>query len=865
MSGTLPDEVLSAWLLPPDAPASAGSRLLRLLRRRVPATAALLARLDEGALVPQEAQGLSGRPGLLPASLQTALAAAPRGILAGPDVPGEAVDGAWMGAPGQRVQVVARFEGFRGGDLFLALAGREALPPDPELLDDVADLLRLARDEVRWMAGLRDSVRELEAGLLTATGEDFFAWLTRYVADILDVRCALVGEVVGPRWDAVQVLSVHLDGAPAEPFRYQLEGTPCARVVGREPRIFPERVQELFPEDPLLAELGMECYAGVPLFGSHGEALGLLVTLDGRPSLGGRRDQVLALLARFASRAAAELERRRLLEEFEALVEATARPVGERPAALARSLARGLRVRGAWLAAVEPSPGAGTAPVLTTRSLVWDGELRELAPVPGDRILAEAAAGRDRLVLEGGEMVGGDALPGALPGRPVHGQAVEILRDRQGEPLGLLALLDDRSPGSGVFGRSIFRAVASLVAAEFERAREEERRIRAERRALETQRLESLGSFAGSLAHDFNNLLVGVLGNLSLISQDLPEGGALRRLVEDAEQAAQRAADLTRQLLAYSGRGRFVVVPVDLGALVQELAGLLRATLPRDAELHLDLAPALPRILADASLLRRAILNLVRNAGEALGGGGGVVRIGTGRAELDEEAIRSLDLAEGVRPGEHVFLEVTDTGAGMDEATRARAFEPFYSTRAAGRGLGLAAVQGIARGHRGGIQVRSAPGAGTSVRLYLPVADILADLETPQEPAPEAGASSRVLVVDDEASVRAVAGRMLQRLGLAADSAADGEEGLGRYFEVPGRYALVLLDLTMPRLDGEQTLRRLRERDPGARVLLMSGYSAEEAAERFRDLGPVAFLQKPFRLADLRERLEEVLGRRFQD
>ncbi len=858
MTGSLREEALTAWLLPPGALEAGPEPLLRLILRRLGGQAAIVAAVGSEDLRPLASLGLTRDPAAPPPALLAALWAAPEGFLCCPDFPEGTGDAAWMGAPDQVLLAAALVAGRTHRQVLLAVAAPEPNPVAGDVRTEVADLLTLAREVGRLQASLRASVRDLEEGLITATGEAFYPWLTRYVVSTLQVRCAFIGELVGPHWDAVQVLSMHLDGEEVPPFRYALAGTPCERVVGREPCLVPEAVQRRFPEDTFLAEHGMECYAGVPLFDSQGEALGLLAALDGGPSLGGQQEQVLRLLERLAARAAAELERRRALEELEALVEATARPVqAERLDALVRSVARGLRARGAWLAARTP----GSTSSLRTLACCWDAATLHIPDRPLANSPWDPPSGREHLLLGPEELAACGPEP-VLQGGLVQAVALELLRNSRGEVVGHLAVLHDGTLQAKIFERMSFRAVASLAAAELERQREEERRLRAECRALETQKLESLGSFAGGLAHDFNNLLVGILGNLNLACQDLPEGGGVRRLVEDAEHAAQRAADLARQLLAYSGRGRFVVVPLDLDALLEDLVGLLQAALPRGTELRLELEPGLPPILADASLLRQAVLNLVRNAGEALVGGEGIIRVATGRVHLDDGMVRELALRSGMAPGEHLFVEVADTGAGMDEATRSRIFEPFFSTRAAGRGLGLAAVQGIARGHRGGIGIRTTPGAGSTVRLYLPVEAVLPEAAeaAAARVAPGKAPRARVLVVDDEASVRAVASRMLHRLGLEAEAVADGEEGLTRYLEDPGRFDLVLLDLTMPRLDGEQTLRRLRERDPEVRVLLMSGYSAEEAAERFRDLGPLTFLHKPFRLSDLRARLEEVLG-----
>jgi signal transduction histidine kinase len=268
-------------------------------------------------------------------------------------------------------------------------------------------------------------------------------------------------------------------------------------------------------------------------------------------------------------------------------------------------------------------------------------------------------------------------------------------------------------------------AVANLVSLALEREERhgaEQQRAALERKLQETARLESLGVLAGGIAHDFNNLLTAVLGYASLIEGDLPADSPLRPLVQPIEQAAQRAAELCGQMLAYAGKGRFVVRPVDLTALVRDAASLLRLTVPKRARLAFRLEAALPPVTGDAAQLRQAVTNLVMNAAEALGDAEGTITLTTAhaavrRAELDAAAVGS-ELPEGA----YVVLEVSDTGCGMSDEVRRRAFEPFFTTKFIGRGLGLPAVMGIVRGHQGALCVGSAPGRGTTFRLLLPAA-----------------------------------------------------------------------------------------------------------------------------------------------
>ncbi len=387
------------------------------------------------------------------------------------------------------------------------------------------------------------------------------------------------------------------------------------------------------------------------------------------------------------------------------------------------------------------------------------------------------------------------------------------------------------------------------------RRRAEQERLTLERALLETQKLESLGVMAGGIAHDFNNLLVAIMGNAGLATMELPKDSPARDYLHEIETASQRAADLARQMLAYSGKGHFIVSWCELGELVEEMGNLLRASLSRKVRLHYQLAADLPQIQCDATQIRQIVMNLVINAAESIGDRDGVITVTTGEVEVQAEDYAAP--GEELKPGRHVFLDVRDTGVGMDEATRARIFEPFFTTKFTGRGLGLAAVLGIARGHSGAIRVESSPGAGTTFRLLLP-----AKSGAPS-PAPAAGNSAtptrgRILVVDDEESVRRVAQGMLQRLGYEVVVCRDATEALDAVAQSAKPFNALLLDMLMPGSGGSDVLRRLREAGTACPVVFMSGYSEDEALDSLPKGTPAAFLQKPFTLDELREVVEQV-------
>jgi two-component system, chemotaxis family, CheB/CheR fusion protein len=385
-------------------------------------------------------------------------------------------------------------------------------------------------------------------------------------------------------------------------------------------------------------------------------------------------------------------------------------------------------------------------------------------------------------------------------------------------------------------------------------------RKRMEEQLRQTQKLESLGIIAGGVAHDFNNLLTPILGNASVVLSELSPSSPHRSKLENVITAGQRAADLTRQLLAYAGRGQFIVAPVHLTDLVRQMSNLVRASLPKNVQLRLDLQENLPCVQADPSQIQQLIMNLIINGAEALGEEqGGTVVVTTEVQQVDEYYIQDAFAPKEILPGKYICLEVHDTGHGMDEETKAKIFDPFFTTKFVGRGLGLAAVSGIVRAHRGALKVYSTPGKGTTFKVLLPA--------TEEEPLKEAGVIPRkdltgsglILVVDDEDLVGRTAKTALQRYGYTVLLAEDGRSAVDVFRQIGDRVRLVLLDLNMPVMGGEETLRQLKLIHPDVRVILSSGYNETEAIRLFTDKGPVGFIQKPYTAPQLAEKIRAAL------
>jgi two-component system cell cycle sensor histidine kinase/response regulator CckA len=395
-----------------------------------------------------------------------------------------------------------------------------------------------------------------------------------------------------------------------------------------------------------------------------------------------------------------------------------------------------------------------------------------------------------------------------------------------------------------------------------ERKRAEEEKLRLETQVRHAQKLESLGVLAGGIAHDFNNLLVGVLGYAGLAEMELPPDSPARESIKKIEKAARRAADLTRQLLAYSGRGRFVVEPTDLTAVVEEMAHLLEASTSKKARLRYDFEPKLPPIEADATQIHQVVMNLITNASDAIGEKSGVITVTTGVRKVDRACLAESYLGEGLPTGSYVYVEVADNGCGMDEQTQAKVFDPFFTTKFTGRGLGLAAVLGIVRGHRGAIRIRSIPGQGTTVTVLFPSCEqALPSSGRRRKRSKSRRGAGVVLVVDDEETVRAVAKTALEKSGFTVLTAASGPEALRVCRERSAEIVAVLLDMTMPHLGGEEVFNEMRRIRPDLRVILTSGYDEQEATRRFVGKGLAGFIQKPYLPAALVEKVQEVLAK----
>ncbi len=464
------------------------------------------------------------------------------------------------------------------------------------------------------------------------------------------------------------------------------------------------------------------------------------------------------------------------------------------------------------------------------------------------------------------------------------------------EPLGITSLLDSAIRVSGMIeGIICFEhtgparvwtkdevSFASQIADQLAKAivhakakQEDEERHKLEARFQQMQKLESLGIMAGGIAHDFNNLLLTIIGNLEMSLAEIPGDTPARQGLEESRKASLLAADLCGQMLAYSGKGHFIIHAISLADIVKEMVSLLESSITKRADLQLSCPDDVPLVMGDSAQLRQIILNLILNAADAVTGGQGRIDIRIGTRECDDAFFEETMLKDPLAAGTYVELEVRDNGCGMDEQTLQRIFDPFFTTKFTGRGLGLAAVLGIVRGHRGAIMIDSEVGRGTSFRIFLPIATSAAVEQSgtgrrgsgsmPGSPASQEEIT--VLLVDDDDGVRTTISRQLMRLGFQVISVPDGFEALTlveRSLSMPDAAAhppidLVLLDLTMPRMDGAETFEKLHAIAPGLPVVLCSGYSDEELRTRFEGKAIAGYLCKPFEIQTLKACIREAL------
>lgn len=402
--------------------------------------------------------------------------------------------------------------------------------------------------------------------------------------------------------------------------------------------------------------------------------------------------------------------------------------------------------------------------------------------------------------------------------------------------------------------------VMSVIRDITEQKQAEEQREHLEEQVRHAQKLESLGVLAGGIAHDFNNLLTAIMGNTGLALMQAPEKESIRNNLQNVEKASLRAADLCRQLLAYSGKGKFVVEAININDLIREMSKLLDVSKSKKVELKYEFKKDLPYLEADSTQIRQVVMNLITNASEAIGDSEGEIFLKTGVIECSSEYLKDSYFDDSLKQGSYIYLDVRDTGSGMDEETLSKIFDPFFTTKFTGRGLGLAAVVGIVRGHKGAIKIFSEVNKGTTFRILFPIKKQRAQINQQiEESFITWKGRGTILVVDDDESIRTFGKATLEQAGLKVFTARDGRDAVKIYKQNASDINLVLMDMTMPHLNGDEASREIRKISPDVKIIFSSGYSEQETSGKLNQNGSNSFLQKPYKPTDLLQKVKEIL------
>lgn len=648
-----------------------------------------------------------------------------------------------------------------------------------------------------------DTLGNIARGVSALTGELFFRSLVEYLGKTLDVAYVFAGMMVDGGVAKVSTIAVYANGKIADNIEYELAGTPCENAMSEDMCCYPDSVQQKFPKDTMLVDMGVESYIGTPLYDTSGNTMGVLVVMDNKPfeSL----SITESMLRIFAVRASAELER---VHAEDALAEEK-----ERLAVTLHSIGDG----------VITTDTSGrillinrVAEELTgwTQKEAFGKPLLEVFHIVNEFTYVPARSPVQR-VLKSGRIVGltdGNILITKDGSERIIADSGAPIRDRDSNVIGVVL---------------VFRDIT------------EKRKI--ERELLKAQKLESLGVLAGGIAHDFNNLLTAIMGNISLAKLDINEGTEPYKILEESENAALRARDITQQLLTFSKGGEPVKEIGNISELLRSTVNF--AMRGSSSRREMEIAEGMPLLEIDVGQISQVINNLVINAGQAMPEGG-VIKI---RAEsVTISAKDELSLAEG----KYIKISVQDEGVGISEDNIGRIFDPFFTDKEKGSGLGLAMSYSIVSKHGGLINVKSRPGDGATFCVYLPVSGKLLHFE--QKQLEVVHGRGRILLMDDEDSVRKVAERLLKKLGYAPSVVKNGDEAIKSYKEAidsGSSFDAVILDLTIPgSMGGLKALEELKKLNPDIKALVSSGYSTDPVLADCLKHGFRGVITKPYQI-----------------
>ncbi len=647
----------------------------------------------------------------------------------------------------------------------------------------------------------------------SGTGTILIQGLVKHLTKALGVSYALVGVSDNNDTSLIKTIALSRHGSIINNFSYSLEGTPCEKVFEGTSLLIESGVKGAFPNDHILRELNIDSYAAAPLFDSYGNSLGIIAILDQKPL--DHTQRILSILKICASRVASELERNKNESQ--------------------------LKYSENRFRSYFNAPLIGIA--ISSSNKQWleiNDKLCEMLGYSREELLkmtwSEITHHDD---LEKNLDLFEELLAGKIKNMNFKKRFIK----KNGEIMyaAMSALTVRKEDHSVDYIIALIQDITNQVHAEKEQQK-------LEVQLLHAQKLESLGILAGGIAHDFNNLLVGILGNASLLIDELQPQSPVLSKVTKIHLAATRASELTNQMLSYSGKGKFDMKSINLSKLVKEIESLLGSAISKKANVFYNCPQTAPFIEGDPTQIRQILMNLVINASDAVGDKSGDITISIESiGEAQAPFIQDM-LGESLVEQEYICLEVRDNGCGMDEKTLRKIFDPFFTTKFSGRGLGLAAVLGIVRSHNGRIAVTSAEEAGTSFRVYFPITqNKLAHKKLLKSDIPLLNEHrSTILVVDDEETVREVAGEMLKSMGYKVIGAVDGEEALETYERNHTEICAILLDLTMPRMDGSEVIKELRKIDKKVSIIISSGYSEADVSSLLAKDKNTTFLQKPY-------------------
>jgi len=656
----------------------------------------------------------------------------------------------------------------------------------------------------------------ISEGIEMSTGDRFFSLLVENLAKTLDTAIAFIGVMDSPSQRIVRTIAVFAHGSAAGNFEYNLDNTPCSNVADGSLCIYPHGIQRLFPEDVMLADMGIDSYAGTPLFDIAGKLIGLLVVLDSKPIE--KPDLVSAMIRIFAMRASAEIQRSRSGRELEEMTSKL------------KTLIESLRV-----GVIFEDQDRRTA--LTNRTLCemfgidYDGNIfcqdcrRASEQYRSLFIDPDSFSGRVNEIVNKGEAVLNEELQLA-DGKVLERDYVPIRSD-------------------------------SNIVGHLWQYRDVTDRRRLENQLLHAQKMEAVGELAGGIAHDFNNILTAVIGYGNLLKMKMASGDALISYVENILNSAEKAANLTQSLLTFSRKQVIDPRPLNLNSIIEKTEKLLSRLIGEEIRLNTIFHDRELIVVADSTQIEQILMNLATNARDAMPDGGELV-IETRAIYLDEEFIRKHS---GEKTGMYAMISVSDTGSGMDDDIMKKVFEPFFTTKEVGKGtgLGLAIVYGIVKQHDGFIEISSEMGRGTTFRILLPiVAETVQEKRSPDYSHIRKGAET-ILLVEDDMMVRELNRDVLEKFGYTVISAEDGEEAVRKYLENRGNIQMLLLDVILPKKNGREVYDEISSYDPQIRTLFMSGYTDDLIHKKGIFDSSVNFLPKPVSPMKLLQKVREVL------